>query len=133
MKLITRNTDYAIRVLILMAKEKRLFSVRKLSLKLKMPHAFLRRILQILHKKNILKGYKGKGGGFLLEKKPKEIKILELIRIFQGELKLNECLFKKSLCPNVKKCPLKRKLDRIERCVISKIKEIDLESLMKDG
>jgi Rrf2 family protein len=133
MKLITRNTDYAIRVLILMAKEKRLFSVRELSLKLKMPHAFLRRILQILHKKNILKGYKGKGGGFLLEKKPKEIKILELIRIFQGELKLNECLFKKSLCPNVKKCPLKRKLDRIERYVISKIKEIDLESLMKDG
>jgi Rrf2 family protein len=133
MKLITRNTDYAIRVLILMAKEKRFFSVREISLKLKMPHAFLRRILQILHKKNILKGYKGKGGGFLLEKKPKEIKILELIRIFQGELKLNECLFKKSLCPNVKKCPLKRKLDRIERYVISKIKEIDLESLMKDG
>jgi len=130
MKLITRNTDYAIRVLILMAKEKRLFSVRELSLKLKMPHAFLRRILQILHKKNILKGYKGKGGGFLLEKKPKEIKILELIRIFQGELKLNECLFKKSLCPNVKKCLLKRRLDRIERYVISKIKEIDLESLM---
>jgi len=113
-----------------MAKEKRLFSVRELSLKLKMPHAFLRRILQILHKKNILKGYKGKGGGFLLEKKPKEIKILELIRIFQGELKLNECLFKKSLCPNVKKCLLKRRLDRIERYVISKIKEIDLESLM---
>jgi len=130
MKLITRNTDYAIRVLLLMAKENRLFSVRELSLKLKMPHAFLRRILQILHKKDILEGYKGKNGGFILKDKPKDIKLVDLIKIFQGSLKLNECLFKKSICPNIKSCPLKKKLDSIERYVIEELSKINLESLI---
>jgi len=127
MKLITRDTDYAIRALGYIAgSQERVVSVSELVKELKIPRPFLRKNLQILDKKGILKSYKGKGGGFALAVPPDEISILGLIKIFQGPFKLNECFFKKHLCPNTKDCALKRKIDKIERYVLRELAAINL-------
>ena len=56
MKLITRDTDYAVRALVFIAKQKEeIVSVRDLVEKLKIPKPFLRKILQLLNKKGLLK------------------------------------------------------------------------------
>jgi Rrf2 family protein len=91
----------------------------------------LRKILQILNKKGILKSYKGLGGGFLLARPRHKIFLLDLIEIFQGPLKLNECIFKKMVCPNTKRCVLKKKIDDIERYVISQLGSITIASLLR--
>lgn len=132
MKLITRDTDYALRAIccIVRHKDKRVSAVRLVK-KLKMPYPFLRKLLQQLDKNGILKSYKGKGGGFVLAKAPGDILVLDLIKIFQGPLKLNECLFKKSCCPNITKCLLKKKIDKIEDYVIKELRTISISSLVK--
>ena len=115
MKLITRDTDYAIRAICFIAKRKKeLISASELVRCLKIPRPFLRKILQILNKKRILKSVKGKGGGFHLLFPPNKIFLLDLIRIFQGPLKLNECIFKNNVCPNIKTCRLKKRIDNIQ-------------------
>lgn len=132
MKLITRNTDYAFRALCAIAKaKKRLISVSDLVTSLKIPRPFLRKILQVLNKKGILNSYKGKGGGFALAILPKKIFLLSLIKIFQGPIKINECVFKKAPCPNTKKCKLKGKIDKIQKYIISELKGVTLASLLK--
>ena len=132
MKLITRDTDYAVRALCYIAKNKqKRFSVDDLVLKLGIPKAFLRKILQILTKKGILKSYKGQGGGFSLEISPKKISLLDLIEAFQGKLRLNECTFRKEICQHIKTCGLKKKIDRIQKYVISELKNVTLECLLK--
>ena len=132
MKLITRDTDYAIRALCYIAKSKvDIVSVVSLVKELKIPRPFLRKILQILNKKRILKSYKGQGGGFSLAVAPNKIFLVDLINIFQGRLKLNECIFKKSICPNIKTCKLKKKIDAIEKYVISQLKDITISFLLK--
>lgn len=132
MKLITRDTDYAIRALCFISKRKHeLTSVAQLVAGLKVPRPFLRKILQILNKKGILASYKGKGGGFKLAVPPEKIHLLKLIGIFQGPLKINECLFKKAPCPNVKTCKLKKKIDNIQKSVISELKDVSLASLLE--
>lgn len=132
MKLITRDTDYALRALCFLVKRRKVkISVADLVRVLKIPKPFLRKLLQILNKKNILKSYKGQGGGFLLAKPPKKIFLVELIEIFQGPLKLNECFFKKMDCPNTKTCRLRKKITDIERYVIRQLKSISIESLLK--
>ena len=56
MKLITRDTDYAIRALCFIARfKKKIVSVSELVKVLKIPRPFLRKILQTLNKKRILK------------------------------------------------------------------------------
>lgn len=131
MKLITRDTDYAIRALGYIARDKnKKISVSQLVKALKIPRPFLRKILQILDKKGLLKSYKGKGGGFTLAVAPKKIFILDLIKIFQGPFKLNECFFKKHLCPNTKNCVLKRRIDKIERYALKELGSIDIAYLL---
>jgi len=131
MKLITRDTDYALRAICFIAKNKKtIVSVKELVGKLEIPRPFLRKILQVLNRKKILKSHKGAGGGFVLLKPAKEIFLIDLIRIFQGPLVLNECLFKKMLCPNIKTCPLRKKLDKIERLVLRELGSITIASLL---
>jgi len=53
-----------------------------------------------------------------------------LIKIFQGPLKLNECLFKKKVCPNKDTCVLRGKINSIEKEAISKLSSITIASLI---
>lgn len=132
MKLITRDTDYAIRALCFIAKHKgKRIAVSELVEELKMPRPFLRKLLQILDKKGFLKSYKGQGGGFELAVSPNKIFLTDIMKIFQEAFKLNECLFKKHICPNIKKCILKKKIDRIERYVIKKLKAVNIACLLE--
>ncbi len=111
MKLITRDTDYAVRALCFMAKsEKGVVSVTELVKSLKIPGPFLRKILQILNKKGLLRSYKGQGGGFRLAVAPNRISLVDLVETFQGQLKVSECMFKKRICPNTKTCMLSIKI-----------------------
>lgn len=133
MKLITRDTDYAVRVLCFIAqKEKEIFSVNDLVEELKIPKPFLRRILQLLNKNRILCSYKGRGGGFIMAHPAGKVYLIDLIEIFQGTLKINECLFKKHICPNIRVCSLKKKIDNIERNVLTELKSIKISDLLKN-
>ncbi len=132
MKLITRNTDYAIRALGYMAgKDKELTTVTELVNILKIPRQFLRSILQKLSREKLVESYKGIGGGFKLAKRSSAIYIKEVAEVFQGTFRLNECFLGKSVCPNRKSCLLKRKIDNIEKHVVSEISSISIADLLK--
>lgn len=131
MRLITKNTDYAMRALGFMAVNGNgVHSVSSLSKDLKIPRPFLRKILQILNKKGILKSQKGKGGGFVLGRSPDSIYLMDLIKIFQGPVELSRCVIKRGICPDVRTCMLKRKLESIEQNVIKELRSITLGSLL---
>ena len=132
MKLITRDTDYAVRALAFLAKNKeRIVSVAELVKELKIPRPFLRKILQILNQEGIVVSHKGLGGGFSLARPAQEIRLLDLVKVFQGGLKINECLFKKKICPQVRVCPLKKKIDEIEDFAARKLNTINIGVLAK--
>lgn len=131
MKLITRDTDYAVRAVCYIAKKGKQASVDELIAETKIPRAFLRKILQQLNKAKLLKSYKGRGGGFSLLRKTKNIYIKDIMKVFQGPLSLNECIFKKQVCPDIKKCPLRKKVTNIEKYVLSEINNITIDSLLK--
>ncbi|MGB2600660.1 MAG: Rrf2 family transcriptional regulator [Candidatus Omnitrophota bacterium] len=134
MKLITRDTDYAIRALCCIAgSEKTELSVRDLTDKLAMQRPFLRKILQELNKKGLLKSYKGRGGGFTLTVKPERVTVFDLVEIFQGPFQLSEHLFKGKTCPFIRTCYLKKKIDDMERNVIREMKSVTIASLLKSG
>jgi Rrf2 family protein len=130
MKLITRDTDYALRALVYIALRKnRVVSASELVSRLKIPRPFLRKLLQRLNKKGIVKSYKGQGGGFTLASDAKQILLTDLIETFQGRLQLNECLFKKRRCPDIGRCPLHSEIEDIEKDMLLKLSFINLASL----
>jgi len=131
MKLITRDTDYALRAICYIAQAKdRVITASELVVKLKIPRPFLRKILQVLNKEGILRSYKGKNGGFILAVSTRKLLLTDLINIFQGPLKLNECLFKKMICPNKGKCALRKVVTSIEKDMVGRLREITIHSLL---
>ena len=131
MKLLTRNTDYAVRATCCMAsKPGRTVTVTELTDELKMPRPFLRKILQRLNKVGMVKSAKGKAGGFRLAKNPYKLILADFIEAFQGPFSINECVFKKKVCPNTNRCSLKRKIDEIEDYIEARLRSVSIGSIL---
>jgi Rrf2 family protein len=131
MRFVTRDTDYGIRALIYMAKLKGgTATVDEMALKGKLPKVFLRRILQKLAEKKILSSYKGKSGGFALLSDPGKLRLTDVMKAFQGDIDLTNCLLKGDICPNKKTCRLRKKIKAINLMVIKELDKITLKSLV---
>lgn len=129
MNFITKKTDYAIRALIELNNADKPLSVNYMIRKLSIPKAFLRNILQTLAKENILHSTKGIGGGFVLAKSAKKIYLTDIIKIFQGPIKLNKCLFRKKICPHKNTCPLREKIKDIENYALKQLSSTTIKTL----
>jgi len=119
------------RALCYIAKQKKgAVSAAAMVAALKIPRPFLRKILQILSTEGLLRSTRGQGGGFSLAYSAERILLADLIRIFQGTIRLNECVFKKKLCPNRGVCLLKKEIDGIEQEVFGRLGRISVASLI---
>jgi Rrf2 family protein len=84
LKILTRDTDYAIRAIAELAKVKEgLVNVDELARSTGVPRAFLRKILQTLTRKKVIVSVKGRNGGFRVMNRAGDIN-LELIKIFKA-------------------------------------------------
>ncbi|MCX7705430.1 MAG: Rrf2 family transcriptional regulator [bacterium] len=131
MKIITKNTDYAVRALCVMAKEKDFISASRIAVKENIPLPYLHRILNRLIKEKIIVSREGKNGGVKLLKKPSEIKLAEIIRLFQGQIQVSQCIFRKNFCSFRNRCPLRKKLKKIEKSLINEFQKITIKTLIK--
>ena len=88
------KTKYGLKALSYLAKQKvnEPILISEISESENISKKFLESILLTLKKNGILASKKGKGGGYYLMKKPKEIKISTLIRILEGPIAMLPCV-----------------------------------------
>ena len=129
MKLINRNTNYAIRSLVYIAETQKVVTVSELVKYLRIPKALLRKIMQILSRRNILKSLKGKNGGFLLNRTSDRISIMDVAKIFQSDIESVNCIFKGGACSNIRHCLIKDKGEKIEKDITHWLKSVSIASL----
>jgi len=97
--LITRETDYAVRTVLYLAREgDRVANVTEVAHAMHIPKSFLAKILQRLTKNNILISTRGVKGGFRLAKKPSEISLLDIMMSIQGAATINLCVIDSRKC-----------------------------------
>lgn len=134
MKLINRDTDYAVKALLHIARNGvQRISVAELARELDIPYPFLRKTFQTLSRRGILISSKGKGGGFELALPPEKIHLTDLIHIFHGPIELAECVFKDKICPDIKTCPLRKKILKLQKFALSELRSITIANLLKEG
>ena len=133
MKVLTKNTDYAIRALLTLGEAKGGYlSARAISLEQEIPYQFLRGLLQEMIRHGLVFSKEGVGGGFKLAKEPDEIRVSELIGIFQGKVQVSECMFRKQICANRSRCVLRHEIMRIGQVVGREFDSITIGKLMRD-
>jgi len=105
---LNNTSQYAIRILAYMAdhREKKLFSATELSNELIIPYKFLTKIMTELVKANLVKSIRGREGGFKLKKNATEIKVNDILNIFNDSIKDEECILGIGFCNGMCKCAL---------------------------
>ena len=99
MKLSTK-TRYGTRILIELALhvDEGAIQVSKISSKQKIPAKYLEQILRTLNQAGIVKSVRGPKGGHLLAKDPKGIYLGQIVRLFEGQTDLVECVSSPEKC-----------------------------------
>ncbi len=85
---LTSRSEYALLALIYLARKdsSEPVSVEVIAKAQKIPPKFLEQILLDLKRAKYLKSSKGQHGGFILARRPKDICLAEIIRLFDGAL-----------------------------------------------
>ncbi|RLD08813.1 MAG: Rrf2 family transcriptional regulator [Chlamydiae bacterium] len=133
MKLVTKESDYAIRAVLFLAQNNdRYVSSREIAEKDNIPLRFLRKILIVLKNKKLIETKEGKTGGIKLKEKADKISLKDLITFFQGNIQFTECLFRGEICHNRATCVLRKRILNIEEKVVKEFEKITIKTLIND-
>jgi Rrf2 family transcriptional regulator, cysteine metabolism repressor len=132
MKLSTR-TRYGIRATLDLARnaDEKPVSVKDIARRQKISTRYLENIFHELRTAGILGSLKGKGGGFYLEKPLKDITILSIIEILEGELAILDCLVDESCCENIEGCYTRDTWNKINLEIRRAFSNVTLEDIFK--
>ena len=129
---ITREADYALRIVAMLAKNGTQMEAKLLAEKNNIPYRFTLKILRKIVQAGYLKSFRGVNGGYMLNKAPSEITLRNIIEIIDGEIMLNICLGGDGCCSNNDACALKQKLARVQNIIISELDSITFEDIIAD-
>lgn len=130
MKVSTRGR-YAICALICLAENygKTPLSLKKISMDQKISVKYLENIMRLFISSGIVSSAKGKSGGFLLAKDPKEVKMGEVITIAEGIVLPIHCMENSELCPRRNTCPAKYMWKDLKDDIMNRLDETTLHDL----
>jgi len=97
--LVTRETDYAVRTVLYLARNKdRRVRVTEIAHAMHIPKSFLAKLLQRLVRHHLLISMRGVNGGFQLAAKPSDITLLDILEAMQGPAGINVCAIDSRRC-----------------------------------
>ena len=95
---LTNTTDYAIRIVWYLASENKVITTAELSRELNIPVSYIPKITKQLKEKEIVKAAEGSNGGYMLEKRPEEISLMDVINCTESTMAISRCLEKDGYC-----------------------------------
>lgn len=92
-----------------------------------------------LQEAEVVKVVSGVQGGFYLNKKPEQIKLLDIINIMESTVKINRCLEADEFCSRkycdqyiTKKCPVRKTYTVIQDTIEAQLKGVTLKDLIEE-
>ena len=134
---INRQTDYAVRVILALAKrgEGARLSSGAIQREMLIPQALMPRIVAQLARAGLINTFPGREGGLMLPRPPAQITLRDVVETFEGPILLSECLLAKGEddCPFRSNCPVSPKWGRVQVAMLREMAAITFESLAEEA
>lgn len=132
MDVIRRNTDYALRAMVYLARHygNGAVSTRTIATKENISYQLACKLMQKLNKARLVESYMGPKGGFRLGREPAKISMAEVITAIQGPISLNRCLVSSKACERQKTCSLRAKLVGLQEHIAKYVSGISMEEML---
>jgi Rrf2 family protein len=134
---INRQTDYAVRVVLALAKrgEGVRLSSTDIQQEMLIPKAFMSRIVAQLSKGSLINTFAGRDGGLSLPRPASQITLKDVVELFEGPVLLSQCMEVKGEddCPFQANCPVRPKWGRVQVAMMREMAAITFEDLAKEA
>lgn len=129
---ITLEADYAVRIVIFLARAGKRMEANKISEGTGVSLRFSLKILRNLVSSTIVKSYKGTNGGYELNKAPEDITMREMLEAIEGEYVFSRCIRESNECtnPESSRCKVKKVFAEITMTVRNKLESITVADMM---
>ncbi|NPA06570.1 MAG: Rrf2 family transcriptional regulator [Chloroflexi bacterium] len=131
---INRRTDYAIRVILGLAKYPpgTRIAAQQLSEDMLIPLSLLYSLLKDLIRAKLVKTYPGPKGGLELARPADQITLRDVIEAMDRLPQVSECVTEPGVCPFANACPVRRRWARIHRLVLRELERTTFADLVKE-
>jgi Rrf2 family protein len=129
----TRETDYALRTVLYLARQapESTVSTAALSVSMRIPYRFLRKIVAKLVTAGLVRSRRGKGGGLCLASDAAEISLLTVVKATEPNIvQLNECLVDAARCSRSACCVVHEELGRIQSALSGALASVTFRELV---
>lgn len=134
---INRQTDYAIRVVLALAKRRHgeRVSTKRIREEMLIPPAFLHRIVAQLAARKLIATFAGRDGGLELARPASEITLKDVLEAFEGPILLSQCMEARGAedCPFRADCPVRTKWGRVQLAMLREMALINFEDLANEA
>lgn len=132
---VNRQTDYAVRVVLALAKKApgTRVATTKIGREMLIPPALLQRIVADLASGKFIETQPGRDGGISLAHAPENITLLQIVEHFEGTLTLSDCVLREGDCPFELKCPVNCQWIRLRDLLRDEMARVTFAQLVEDA
>src|SRR5512138_2105467 len=134
---INRQTDYAVRVILALAKvsEGERLSSGAIQRQMLIPPALMPRIVAQLARAGLVNTFPGRDGGLTLPRPAAQITLKDVVEAFEGPILLSECMQAKGEedCPFRSDCPVRSKWGRVQVAMLREMAAITFAELAQEA
>lgn len=128
---INTKIRYGLRMLVLLAEEKKVVNTAALGKKMLVSPKYLRKLAGPLERHQLIKSVQGIYGGYVLNKKPEEVTIAAVFEAFEENISLTGCLGEVS-CPLNEECLTRPVWQHLEKLIQKEFYNISIKEIQEN-
>jgi len=132
---INRQTDYAIRVILALAKQGdgTMLSTSQIQQEMLIPKALSLRVVAHLAKGGFILTYPGRDGGLKLARPAAQINLRQVVTYFEKSFTVSECLHDQRSCPFDNSCPVRCRWLRLQTLILDELEKTSFDELAQES
>ncbi len=132
---INRKTDYAIRVILALAKQEDedMLSTSRIQKEMLIPKALAIRVVAELVKGGFIITYPGREGGLKLARPASEINLRQVVTFFESNFTVSECIHGGGTCPFDHNCPVRCRWARLQALILQELENSTFDELAREA
>ena len=135
---ITQEADYAVRIIHYLALTGEKCDAKNIAENVGVSTRFALKILGKLGQCGFIRSFKGASGGYVLERKPEDITLLDIVTAIDGPIAINKCLTVDSTCSHTAAateeggCPFRKVFDEVSRDIEAALGRVSFARFMQE-
>jgi len=132
---VNRQTDYAIRVILALAKQgdEAMLPTSRIQQEMLIPKALALRVVAELAKGGFILTYPGRDGGLKLARPAAEINLRQVVTHFEKNFTVSECLHEGGSCPFDQSCPVRCRWARLQALILQELENTTFDELAREA